>query len=174
MQLVRQLRARGIAVADPEFVARSGWTTDELERALVARRPQAPYDLVTLLIGVNDQYRGRSANEFQANFTSLLAHAVQAAGRTVERVIVVSVPDWGVTPFNVSRDASGVATDIDAFNAVARDGAASVGAAWANITDLGRADPAAVVEDGLHPSAAMYARWSERLVGAAGAILGLR
>ena len=168
------LRTGGIDLADPEFIAQSGWTTDELEHAIAEEPPHGPYALVTLLIGVNNQYRGRTVIEFRDHLRALLAHATHAAGHEAAHVIVVSIPDWGVTPFNVSRDASQVATAIDAFNAAAEDEAARAGASWVDITDLGRAEPTAVVEDGLHPNAVMYARWAERLAGVADAILGQR
>lgn len=164
VQLAKQLQARDIRVAAPEIIAKTGWTTDELESAINAARPVPPYELVTLLIGVNNQYRGRSVDEYRVQFKALLDRALYLAGMEPSRVIVVSIPDWGVTPFNRRRDKAVVAREIDAFNAVNREEAAALKVQWLDITDLTRAEPGAVVEDGLHPSAAMYAQWTERLV----------
>jgi lysophospholipase L1-like esterase len=164
VQLARKLKERNINIAAPEIIAKTGWTTDELDAAVNAQRPVPPYELVTLLIGVNNQYRGRSVDEYRTQLKTLLDRAVYLAGAEPSRVIVVSIPDWGVTPFNRRRDKAVVAREIDAFNAVAREEAALYKAVWLDITDLTRAEPGAVVSDGLHPSAAMYARWTERLV----------
>ena len=174
-QLARALRARGVAIAEPEIVARTGWTTDELDAGITARRAKdglgGPYGLVTLLIGVNDQYRGRPVEEFRTGLRALLTRATGFAGGDATRVIVVGIPDWGVTPFNTSKDAPRIAREIDAFNAVNRAEAERAGAHWVEITDVTRASPRDVVADGLHPSAAMYAHWVERIAPVAAKIL---
>lgn len=175
VQLARALRARGVAIADPQIVARTGWTTDELDAgitALVARDAlRGPYGLVTILIGVNNQYRGRPVEEFRAELGALLRRAIGFAGGDAARVIVVGIPDWGVTPFNTSRDAARVAREIDAFNAENRAEAERAGAQWVDITDLTRAAPRDVVADGLHPNGAMYAKWVERIAPVAAKIV---
>jgi lysophospholipase L1-like esterase len=171
MQLAQRLRARGVAIADPEIIARTGWTTDELGAAITERAPSGPYALVTLLIGVNNQYRNRSVDDFRTELRGLLLRAIGFAGAAPQRVILVSIPDWGVTAFNTSRDPGTVALDIDAFNAAAREEAKRAGAHWVDITDLSRATPGDVVADGLHPSAAMYGKWTARLTEVASAIL---
>lgn len=163
VQLARALWGAGVNIAEPEIIARTGWTTDELDTAITARAPRGPYAVVTLLIGVNNQYRGRSADEFRAQLRALVARAIGFAGGDARRVIVVSIPDWGVTPFNTRREPAAVAREIDAFNAVNRDEAQRAGAHWVDITDLTRASPRDVAGDGLHPSAAMYARWVARI-----------
>ena len=170
VQLAVALRAAGSDVGTPEIIARTGWTTDELDAAITARAPQGPYDLVTLLIGVNDQYRGRSVDEYQVRFRALLQRAVGFAGGDASRVIVVSIPDWGVTPFNRRRDPAAVA-EIDAFNGVNRAESEAAQVAWVDVTAATREEPAAVVADGLHPSAAMYARWTALLTPRALAVL---
>jgi lysophospholipase L1-like esterase len=171
VQLAAALTAAGVRVAAPEIIARTGWTTDELDAAITARDPKGPYALVTLLIGVNNQYRGRNVDEYRTQFRALLTRAIGFAGGEASRVIVVSIPDWGVTPFNTRRDKATVAAQIDAYNAVNKDEAAAASVAWLDITDLTRAQPAAVVADGLHPSAAMYAQWTARLLPLARAAL---
>ena len=146
--MVRLLRGSGLAVADPEIVAVTGWTTDELSAGIDAAAPRGPYDLVTLLIGVNDQYRGRGLETYAAGFDQLLARAVAYARGDARRVVVVSIPDWGVTPFAADRDRDTIAREIDLFNAVARRAAATSGAAWVDVTEASRA---AGTEPGTEP-----------------------
>ncbi|MGE5730807.1 MAG: SGNH/GDSL hydrolase family protein, partial [Gemmatimonas sp.] len=116
MQLAAMLRARALQVAAPTIVARTGWTTDELSAGIDDARPTGTYDLVTLLVGVNNQYRGRGVDEYRAQFRALLARAIGFAGGRADRVIVLSIPDWGATPFADGRDRGRIALDIDAFN----------------------------------------------------------
>jgi lysophospholipase L1-like esterase len=170
MQLALALRAHGTAIEDPRILARTGWTTDELSAAIDAEFGADPgtdpgtaadpksnavvsaddsasrsrFDLVTLLIGVNNQYRGRSLAEYETQFDALLARAVAFAGGRADRVMVLAIPDWGVTPFAAQsgRDTARIAQELDAFSR-ARGG-----------------DAAMLVDDGLHPSAAMYAEWT--------------
>jgi len=161
VRLAAMLRARGLAVAEPTIVAKTGWTTDELSAGIDAARPQGQFDLVTLLIGVNNQYRGRPADEYRDQFRALLARAVGFAGGRASRVIVVSIPDWGVTPFAKGRDANQIAREIDVFNAINRAEAAQAGARYVDVTALTRlVDASLVAEDGLHPSAKAYEQWA--------------
>ena len=171
VQLAARLRAGGLPVATPRIVARTGWTTDELDAAITAADPRGPFALVTLLVGVNDQYRGRTAEAYRPAFRALLARAVGFAGGSAARVVVVSIPDWGVTPFAEGRDRTQIGRELDAFNAVARAEATAAGAAFVDVTGISRAEPAAVVADGLHPSGAQYARWAEAVLPAARAAL---
>jgi lysophospholipase L1-like esterase len=175
VQLARALRARGVAMAEPEMVARTGWTTGELDAAITARLARdargGHYGLVTILTGVNNQYRGQPVEEFRAELTALLKRVTGFAGGDAGRVIVVGIPDWGVTPFNTSRDGAQIAREIDAYNVATRAEAERAGAHWVEITDLTRGSPRDVVADGLHPSAAMYAKWVERIAPVAATIL---
>ncbi|KAF1720567.1 SGNH/GDSL hydrolase family protein [Pseudoxanthomonas wuyuanensis] len=164
LQLARALRSEGVALADPRIIAQTGWTTDELEAAIRAAEPLGEYDFVSLLIGVNNQYRGRPLDEYQVQFTALLWQAIGLAGNRPGRVLVLSIPDWGVTPFAASegRDPAQIARELDACNAAAREACAQRGVAFIDITALSRgrgAEPAMLASDGLHPSAAMYAEW---------------
>jgi lysophospholipase L1-like esterase len=169
MQLAAMLRARGRQVATPAIVARTGWTTDELSAGIDDAHLAGPYALVTLSIGVNNQFRNRGLGEYRAQFRSLLARAVGfAAGRT-ERVIVLSIPDWGVTPFAEGRDRARIARGIDAFNTVNREEAARAGTRYVDVTTISRragGQPELVVGDNLHPSAAMYALWVRAMLPA--------
>ena len=165
-RLATLLRARGGAIEAPIIVARTGWTTDELAGGIDAADLPPPYDLVTLLIGVNDQYRGRSGAEYREQFRGLLARAIGFAGDRAAHVIVLSIPDWSVTPFAADRDRPRIAREIDDFNSVNRDEAARAGARYVDVTVASRAaadDRTMVAADGLHPSAAAYEEWA-RLV----------
>jgi len=172
VQLAAALRQSGVDVADPEIVAVTGWTTDELDAGIDRADPQGPYDLVTLLIGVNNQYRGYPLDAYREDYRALLARAVGFAGGDPSRVVAVSFPDWGVTPFAAGRDRQQIAAEVDAFNAAARQDAEAANVAWVDITDLSRTQGAMTAPDGLHPNGAAYAAWVERLVPAARAALG--
>ena len=174
VRLAALLRERGIPVGDPEIIARTGWTTDELSAAIDDADPQGPYALVSLLIGVNNQYRGRDAEEYRAELAGLVRRAVGFAGGDASRVLVLSIPDWGVTPFAAGRDRARIAAEIDAYNAIAREEAARAGARSVDVTAQTRAsgaDPASLVGDGLHPSGLSYAEWARLALPAAEQIL---
>jgi len=158
-QLVRQLRQRKVTVSDPDIIAKTGWTTDELSSALDKWMPRDSYSLVTLLIGVNNQYRGRDPEQYRKEFAQLLQRAIGFAGGNAKRVVVVSIPDWGVTPFAANRDRAKIAAEIDRFNAINAEETKRAGAKYADITPISRKYPTLVAPDGLHPSAEMYAQW---------------
>jgi lysophospholipase L1-like esterase len=152
--------ARELGLGDPEIIAKTGWTTDELNAAIDAAHPQGPYDLVTLLIGVNNQYRGRDAEQYRGEFTALLQRAIGFAGGDAKKVVVVSIPDWGVTPFAEGRDRAKIATEIDQYNAINREETSRAGARYVDITPISRGnDPTLVAGDGLHPSGKQYTEW---------------
>ncbi|HVG22921.1 MAG TPA: SGNH/GDSL hydrolase family protein [Thermoanaerobaculia bacterium] len=156
--------ARALNLGEPQIIAKTGWTTDELNAAIDAANPEGPFDLVTLLIGVNNQYRGRSADEYRTQFAALLQRAIGFAGGDASKVVVVSIPDWGVTPFAEGRDRATIAAEIDQFNAINRDEAQRAGAKWVDITPISRgSDPALVAPDGLHPSGKQYAAWANAI-----------
>ncbi|SEO42063.1 Lysophospholipase L1 [Luteibacter sp. UNC138MFCol5.1] len=172
-QLAVRLRADGIDVDPPRIIATTGWTTDELSAAIDAAAPQGRWGLVTLLIGVNNQYRGRAASEYREQFRLLLERAATFAG-DARRVVVVSIPDWGVTAFAEGRDRAAIARDIDTFNAIARDETLRLHARWVDVTPASRkagAAPGMLVADGLHPSAAQYALWVDAVLPEARAAL---
>ena len=176
-QLARRLRARGIELDDPAVVAKTGWTTDELSTAMDAVTFHPPYALVTLLIGVNNQYRGRDLANYHTELAVLLQRAITLAGTHVQRVVMVSTPDWGSTRFALEqdRDPKQIASEIDAFNAIASALANQAGTGFVDITAISRvcADHAGMlVADGLHPSVTQYALWSEAIIDAATHALG--
>jgi lysophospholipase L1-like esterase len=175
VRLVALLRARGISIADPVIVAKTGWTTDELSAGIDGATLDATYDVVTLLIGVNDQYRGRSALEYREQFGALFDRAVALAGDRVNHVVVLSIPDWGVTPFAAGRDRRAIAAEIDAFNAINRQESVGRGAQYVDVTPVSRmaaADSSLIAHDGLHPSGAMYGRWADLAAPALSKVLG--
>jgi lysophospholipase L1-like esterase len=177
VQLGALLRAEGLDVGDPTLIATTGWTTDELSAAIDRANPQGAFDLVSLLIGVNNQYRGRGQDEYREQFAALLQRAIGFAGGNPARVLVLSIPDWGVTPFaaRLERDPAAVAADIDAFNAINRAETERPGAHYVDVTPFSREaahDPSLLADDGLHPSGRMYAEWARLALPAAREALG--
>jgi lysophospholipase L1-like esterase len=173
MQLAEKLRGRGVTIDDPQIVAVTGWTTDELSDGMDKAELASSYDLVTLLIGVNNQYRGRSAEEYRTQFRALLLRAIALAGKQPRRLVVVSIPDWGVTPFGLQsgRDVRQIAAELDAFNTIAHAETVEAGARFVNITGISRDHASLVASDGLHPAGAQYALWTQAIEPAVRAAL---
>jgi lysophospholipase L1-like esterase len=173
LQLAAALRAEGIVIDAPRIIATTGWTTDELSAALDAAEPlTADWDMVSLLIGVNNQYRGRDADDYAHEFAALLERAIGYAGGRERRVFVLAIPDWGVTPFAIEadRDRAAIARELDAYNAIAADVCARRGVTFVDIAPVSRArgaEAAMLADDGLHPSAALYAEWAQLALPAA-------
>lgn len=164
VQLAARLRDRGARLEAPDIIAVNGWTTDELAAGIQVANPQGPYDMVSLLIGVNNQYRGRNQEEYRQQFVGLLQQAVALAGGTPAHVMVLSIPDWSVTPFAAGEDQAKIAAEIDAFNAINREEAQKANAHYVDVTPNSRAaadHPALIAADGLHPSGKMYKAWAE-------------
>lgn len=162
-QLSAMLANEGLP-AEVTIIARTGWTTNELWQGIQSTTIEPPYDLVSLLIGVNNQYRGYDINEYREEFKFLLGKAIEYAGGDVKRVIVFSIPDWGVTPFAAGRDTKKIADEIDAFNQVNLDESQKAGAHYVDVTPVSRQavdNEALIASDGLHPSGSMYAQWAE-------------
>lgn len=167
IQLVAELQERGVQWNQPRIIAKTGWTTDELQSAI----DESPfigrtYGWVTLLIGVNNQYRGLDAEIFRTDFRELLQYAIERANNRPRRVLVLSIPDWGVTPFARGRDTKKIATEIDMFNRIKSEETLAHNAHFIDITDISR-DAAEypskwLASDELHPSGAMYWRWAQR------------
>ena len=166
VQLAARLRDEGIALGEPTIIATTGWTTDELAAAMDGTSFTPPYDLVSLLIGVNNQYRGRGADDYRSEFRRMLERAITLAGERARHVLVVSIPDWGVTPFarQSDRDVTRIGNELDVYNAIAREEAQQRGAYWVDITDISRRHPDLLADDGLHPSEAQYALWTQTVL----------
>ena len=161
-QLAKRLEAEGIQTR-MTIIARTGWTVNELWEAIQAAPPAGTYGLVTLLIGVNDQYRGYPLAGYRRDFRFILGKAVEYAGGDATRVIVLSIPDWGVTPFAADRDNETISRQIDEFNAVNQEETKHAGAHYVEVTSISRLavdDVELTAEDHLHPSAKMYKMWA--------------
>lgn len=160
-QLVENLAKQQIEVTHLRNIARTGWTTDELQAGIAAAAiADSTFDMVSLLIGVNNQYRNRSIEVYKTEFTALLHQAVKFAGGRQNRVVVVSIPDYAFTPFG--GGAARISTEIDTFNAANEQITKANGIAYINITPISRdgiKDPSLVASDGLHPSGKQYGRW---------------
>ena len=165
-QTVQLLKNQGYDFKSPEIVATTGWTTDELQNNINNHSFIPPYDIVTLLIGVNNQYRGRPVDTYKPEFENLLKQAIQFAGGKTDHVIVISIPDWGVTPFASGRDRDQIAREIDEYNAANKTISENYKVNYIDITPWTREaanDLSLLAADGLHPSAKEYKRWSEKL-----------
>jgi lysophospholipase L1-like esterase len=176
VQLAAALRQRGVLAAEPRIVARTGWTSDELQAAIQQDLPQGKYELVTLLIGVNNQYRGGDLDQYRAQFRDLLRQAIDFAGGEAGRVLVLSIPDWSVTPFAADRDHPQIAAQIERFNRVNLEETGRLGARYIDVTTISRraaTDRTLITGDGLHPSGKMYAAWVELVLPEALAALGM-
>lgn len=166
-QSVQMLRKKGRAFQAPEILAKTGWTTDELSAAIDKTSFLPTYDIVSLLIGVNNQYRSRSADEYAVQFEALLKKAIAFAGAKPVHVFVISIPDWGATPFAKDRDRAKITEEINVFNAINKRISLQYKVHYIDITPGSRealVDPTLVASDKLHPSGIEYAKWAALLV----------
>lgn len=165
-QTVALLRQKNINITDPVIIATTGWTSDELQAAIREKDLKETFSIVSLLIGVNNQYRGRSVENYQVEFLQLLSQAIHFANGHADKVFVLSIPDWGVTPFAEGKDRAQIATEIDAYNAASKTITQAHQCHFIDITDSTRANGQKedfLAEDKLHPSGKEYALWAERL-----------
>lgn len=175
-QTVGLLRHNKVDVADPVIIATTGWTTDELAASIREHNLHETFSFVTLLIGVNNQYRGRSIENYRQEYLQLLNQAIHFAGGNPSHVFVLSIPDWGTTPFAEGRDRAQIAHEIDAYNAACKKITLSHKCHYLDITPSTRQhgmDSDYLVEDMLHPSGREYAIWSKQLAGMITAALKL-
>ena len=160
-QLVESLRQSGVKTQSLRIIARTGWTTEELSNAIAdAQVNDSTYTMVSLLIGVNNQYRGRNVETYPAEFEGLLKRAIKLAGSNKNRVFVVSIPDYAYTPFGNGN--ATISAGIDAYNKVNKEISDKYGVLYVNITPISREglmDAQLVATDGLHPSGKQYKRW---------------
>jgi lysophospholipase L1-like esterase len=174
-QLAKLLEKNDIQ-AEVTIIAQTGWTVKELWEGIQAKPPQGMYDMVSLLIGVNDQYRGYPSDGYREDFRFMLGKAIEYAGGDPQRVVILSIPDWGVTPFAGDRDSKKIAVEINQFNAVNREETEKAGAYYVDVTPISREavnNPSLIAADGLHPSGKMYAMWAEMTLPFARKILTL-
>ncbi len=166
VQTAQLLRDAHFSVDDPVIIARTGWTTAELQRGIAQNAPSGLFDVVALLIGVNNQYRRMDKESYRREFIELLKQAIQFAGDKPNYVIVLSIPDWSVTPFAEGQNRKEISQQIDAFNAINREETAALHSHYVDITPISRTakkNPDLIAEDGLHPSGRMYAQWAARV-----------
>ncbi len=169
-QFASLLNASGLSIAQPvPIIAKTGWTTDELLQAISAGMPLQQYDFVSLLIGVNNQYRGRCLENFYIEFKHLAETAAQLCSNGYAGVQVLSIPDWGQTPFGFAsgRDTLQISAEIDLFNVVASEVCECLDIAFLDITTLTRQHSNNILmhtDDGLHPSLQMYYLWANALL----------
>ncbi|TAE22506.1 MAG: SGNH/GDSL hydrolase family protein [Cytophagales bacterium] len=165
VQLAGMLRANGVDMSDPDIIAQTGWTTDELQVAIQNANNTKIYDYVSLLIGVNNQYRGQSLEKYRTEFRQLLQTATQFAGGNSDRMFVLSIPDWGRSAFAEGRDKAQISNEIDAFNAVAEEECKLTGITYIDITPISRraeGDATQFADDGLHYSGKHMRQWAEK------------
>jgi lysophospholipase L1-like esterase len=175
LQLADSLLSRGVeCVPPPRIIATTGWRTDQLKTAIKEAGLAKDYDLVSLLIGVNNQYQGKSAESYKPEFEELLKTAIELAGGDKLRVFVISIPDYGFTPFGKAKKES-ITKQIDVYNSINRSVTEKAGITYIPITDISRKgfeQPDLVASDGLHPSGKMYAEWVKRILEAIDLKLG--
>ena len=166
-QLVQLLRASGLPFHAPEIIAKTGWTTFELKDQLTHTDLLKKYDFVTLLIGVNNQYRNLSAEDYQNDLEWLLLKAIGLAGNEPGHVVIISIPDWGVTPFAEGRDNVAIAKEIDNFNKINEELSVANEVHYVNITAGAREsahDQSLLAADKLHYSGKEHRRWAEEIL----------
>lgn len=164
VQLADLLRQSNVDVTNPDIIARTGWTTAELQDAIKASGNRKTYDLVSLLIGVNNQYRGQSQERYRTEFRDLLQTAIKFANGRPGRVFVLSIPDWGASPYARGRNRNQIADEINAFNAIAQQECKSAGVSYVDITPLTRqaaGEESQFASDGLHYSGKQQRQWAE-------------
>jgi lysophospholipase L1-like esterase len=165
-QVVQQLRNKDYNFHAPEIIARTGWTSDELQDAISRYKLLPKYDYVTLLVGVNNQYRGRDVIEYKEQFEELLKKSIELTGKK-DHVIVISIPDYSATPYAASMDKEKITKEIDVFNGVNKALSIQYKVQYLDITADSRevaSRPELVTSDGLHPSEKEYKKWAGRIV----------
>lgn len=164
--LVDSLHRHGINAMEPAVIATTGWRTDDLKHAIEKSKIKGTFSLVSLLIGVNNLYQGKTAEAYAPEFEALLRLAIRLADNKKDHVFVLSIPDYGFTPFGQDKREQ-ISPGIDSFNRVNRDITHRLGVSYIDVTDISRrglAEPDLVASDGLHPSGKMYAEWVEQVL----------
>lgn len=167
VQLADSLRQRGYSVSPPDIIAETGWTTTDLKEAIKEKNPQKSYDLVSLLIGVNNQYQGLNFEQFEQEFEELLSQAITFAGEEKDNVFVVSIPNYGATPFGQIRNPEQIREELAQYNEAARSIAEEYEITFINITPISEKaldNPELTASDDLHPSGKMYQQWVSKML----------
>lgn len=166
-QMANQLRNQGFEVEDPTIIAQNGWTTGELLDGIRSSEIDGAFDFVTLVIGVNNQFRGDVINVYRDEFREILHFAIDYSEDRPERVFVLSIPDWGAAPYANGMDRDQISTEIDLFNKINREETEAAGARYVDVTPLSREvlnDTTLLAQDGLHLSGKMYKMWAQLVI----------
>ncbi|MEQ8578444.1 MAG: SGNH/GDSL hydrolase family protein [Balneola sp.] len=167
VQLTEKLIEAGIHVDDPLIIAKTGWTTDELQKAIVEKNPKTDYDLVSLLIGVNNQYRGYPIDQYKKEFKELLLQAVAFADGDTTKVFVVSIPNYGVTPFGIEKGEEKIRQELLLYDSIADSISSAYNIPFINITPISekaKKDSSYIASDQLHPSGKQYSEWVDLIL----------
>jgi lysophospholipase L1-like esterase len=167
VQLASRLRDEGISISKPDIIATTGWTTDELQETIDSLQPDKNYDLVSLLIGVNNQYRGYPIDQYKKEFEELLNDAISFAGNEATRVFVVSIPNYGVTPFGMQKGEDRIRQELLRYDAIADSISNLYEIPFINITpssEKAKNDFSYIAKDELHPSGKQYSEWVENII----------
>lgn len=167
VQLAKALSNRGMPVDSPKIIATTGWRTDDLQKGIAEDKElRESYDLVSLLIGVNNQYQGKPIAQYEKEFEELIKKAIKLANNDAKKVFVVSIPDYGKTPFGAEKEET-IAKELDEYNSIGKRISSHYGIPFFNITPISRQAkerPELVAKDKLHPSGLMYTEWVELFV----------
>ena len=167
VQFLKELKSSVNAIDTLQIIARTGWRVDELKEAMNSSNLEPPYGLVSLLIGVNNQYQGQSANDFRPEFIEILEKSLKLVNNRKERLFVVSIPDWGASPYGFGFDRAKVSKEINDFNSVVKEESEKRGLRYFDITAISRRallDRTLIASDGLHPSGKMYKLWVDKMI----------
>ena len=166
-QVVQLLRKKEFNFNAPEIIAKTGWTTEELQDAMSKVTLLSKYDFVTLLIGVNNQYRGGDAIEYKQQYEEILKKAIELANSKKDHVIIVSIPDYSVTTHAETMDTEKISREIEVFNSINKALSIQYKVQYVDITSGSKSvknDPSLIAQDGLHPSEKQYAVWAKKIV----------
>ena len=167
VQFLNELKLYTSAIDTLQIIATSGWRVDQLKNGMNNSNLEPPYGLISLLIGVNNQFQGQNANGFRPEFIEILEKSLKLVNNRKERFFVISIPDWGASPFGSGFDRTKVSKEIDEFNSVLKEESEKRGVRYFNITDISRralTDRTLIASDGLHPSGKMYKLWVDKMI----------
>lgn len=165
-QLVQILKKKGTSVNTPEILAKAGWTSTDLLKTIESQQLAPSYGLVSLLIGVNNQYKGKDINIFKEEFPKLLDTSIALAQNNPKNVFVLSIPDWSVTPFARLKDKKKIVKELNNYNTIIEEEAKKRNVMFIEITQSSRnaaVNPSLIASDSLHPSKKMYKIWAKKI-----------
>ena len=167
VQFLKELKATTNVIDTLQIIAQTGWRVDQLKEAMNSSDLEPPYGIVSLLIGVNNQYQGQNANDFRPEFIEILEKSLKLVENRTERLFVISIPDWGASPYGFGFDRAKVSKEINEFNSVVKEESEKRGLRYFNITTISRRaliDRTLIASDGLHPSGKMYKLWVDKII----------